>query len=59
MPIPHKPPFKYDVTITVNWEDGWGPGGKIFLNVHELADFLKENPAFAEALGYVPKKVKK
>jgi hypothetical protein len=33
-----------------------GRGAKNFDSVHELATFLKENPEFAERVGYVVKK---
>lgn len=52
--IPVKLPFKL-IEISIHSIDGYGEGYKIFNNVHELADFLKANPEYAKALGYVPK----
>jgi hypothetical protein len=53
--IPHKPPFAF-LQIQIMWEDGMTRGVKYFNDVHELANFLKANPAFAEGLKYVAKK---
>lgn len=55
MSIPHTPPFK-EIEIKMVWTDGTGTGIKDFKSVQHFADFLKENPAFARALGYVPKR---
>lgn len=54
MEIPHHPPFDI-IEIKIEWSDNIGAGIKTFNNVQELAIFLKDNPAFAEALGYAPK----
>jgi hypothetical protein len=55
--IPVKTPFAF-IQIKVEWQDQLGNGGKSFYNVQELASFLEENPAFAEALKYGRKKSK-
>lgn len=57
MAIPHHPPFEI-IEIKIEWSDNMSAGIKTFNNVHELTSFLKENPAFAEALGYVIKETK-
>lgn len=49
--IPVHPPFE-QIEIQVVWTDRIGTGTKVFNNVYELAEFLKLNPVFAEALGY-------
>jgi hypothetical protein len=51
--IPHKPPFEF-IQIKIEWKDEIGTGGKNFNDVFEMANFLRNNPAFAEALKYVP-----
>jgi hypothetical protein len=56
--IPVKPPFGF-IQIKIEWEDGISAGGKSFYNVQELAAFLDENPAFAQALKYVSKKARR
>ena len=43
------------ISIKIEWCDGFGEGGKHFTDIHQLADFLKDNPEFAEPLKYVPK----
>jgi hypothetical protein len=53
-PIPVKLPFK-QIEIKIHAVDGYGDVAKSFRNVHELAEFLKDNEAYAKALGYVPK----
>jgi hypothetical protein len=55
--VPFKSPMKR-ITIKILWCDGFGEGGKEFLDVHQLADFLKDNPDFAEPLKYVIKEKK-
>lgn len=55
MPIPVRTPFK-EIHIKIEWKDGYGEGGKTFYNVQDLAAFLKDNPEFAKALKYVPKR---
>lgn len=52
--VPVKLPFKL-LELTIHSIDGYGEGYKTFTNVHELADFLKANPEYAKALGYVAK----
>ena len=56
--VPLKPPFK-ELNISLNWRDGFGTTGKQFSNVNELAEFLRANPVLAEAVGYIPKSIKK
>ena len=41
-----------DVHIQLHWTD-YGKGSKTFANVHELAQFLKDNPLLAQAVDYV------
>ena len=53
MPIPVKNITR--IEIKVEWTDELGTGSKGFESVHELAAFLKDNPEFAKALGYVSK----
>ena len=45
------PPLK-EVYIELFWND-IGETRKRFANVHELAQFLKDNPVLANAVGYV------
>jgi hypothetical protein len=52
--IPVKLPFK-EIEIKIHAVDGYGVVAKSFRNVHELAEFLKDNDSYAEALGYVAK----
>ena len=52
--VPFKAPMKR-ISIKIEWCDGFGEGGKQFADIHQLADFLKDNPEFAEPLKYVPK----
>jgi hypothetical protein len=56
MPVPVK--NVKEIRIDLYWEDQYGKGTKNFFSVQELADFLKDNPLLAEAVGYVPKKKK-
>ncbi len=43
-----------EVSIELHWTD-FGKGSKSFANVHELAQFLKDNPLLAQSVGYVPR----
>lgn len=52
--VPVKLPFKL-VELTIHSIDGYGEGYKTFDSVQQLAEFLKANPEYAKALGYVPK----
>lgn len=54
MEIPHHPPFDM-IEIKIEWSDNIGAGIKTFNTVQELAIFLNDNPAFAEALNYISK----
>jgi hypothetical protein len=47
MTIPNHPPFE-QIELRIHWADRIGEGFKSFANVQELAQFLKDNPAFAE-----------
>lgn len=53
--IPVKPPFK-TIELRIHAIDGLGETNKTFFNVQELAEFLKDNEVYAQALGYVPKR---
>lgn len=46
-----------DVWIELHWNDR-GKAIKTFSNVHDLAQFLKDNPLLAEAVGYVARSPK-
>jgi hypothetical protein len=50
------PPIK-EVRIELHWRD-IGVSYKTFANVQELAQFLKDNPILANAVGYTEKKSK-
>lgn len=52
--IPVKLPFK-QIEIKILATDGYGDVSKSFRNVHELAEFLKDNDEYAKALGYISK----
>lgn len=54
MPVPTKPPIT-EIKIVLEYTHGLGFVSKEFRDVWELADFLKDNPPIAEAVGYVPK----
>jgi hypothetical protein len=43
------------IQIDLTWTDDYGQGTKNFYSVQALAQFLKDNPEFAKAVGYVPK----
>lgn len=43
------------IEIQLHWRDGITQGYKGFDDVHQFADFLKQNPALAKAIGYVSK----
>ena len=45
-----------NIEIQLHWCDGTTRGFKGFDDVHQFADFLMQNPALAEAVGYVKKK---
>lgn len=44
------------IKIQLYWQDATGFNDKEFNDVHQFANFLKYNPALAQAVGYVPKK---
>ncbi len=46
-----------DVWIELHWSDR-GKSIKTFANVHDLAQFLKDNPLLAQAVGYVARSPK-
>jgi len=52
--VPMYPPLKR-VEIRLYWESGATEGSVGFSNVHHFAEFLKDNPELARAVGYVPK----
>ncbi len=46
------------IQIDLSWKDDYGQGTKNFYSVQGLAQFLKDNPEFAKAVGYVPNRKK-
>lgn len=52
--IPIYPPIR-KVEISLYYEDKVTRGSHTFATVHELAAFLKENPALAQAVKYTVK----
>ncbi|WKZ60340.1 MAG: hypothetical protein QY309_02420 [Cyclobacteriaceae bacterium] len=52
-----KVPVKNVKTIKIElyWEDDHSRGSNYFDNVQQFAQFLKDNPELAKAVGYVPK----
>lgn len=55
--VPFKSPMKR-IALKIEWCDGFGEGSKQFDDVFQLADFLKDNPEFAQGLKYVAKNKK-
>jgi len=53
--VPVNPPIER-IQIQLYWKDKGVEGSNGFDTVQQFAQFLKDNPLLAEAVGYVPKK---
>ncbi|MBX2969445.1 MAG: hypothetical protein KF803_08730 [Cyclobacteriaceae bacterium] len=45
------------IRIELYWEDDYSKGSNGFTNIRDFAQFLKDNPELAEAVGYLPGKI--
>jgi len=55
MPVPVRPPIT-EIKIELYWKDQASSGSVSFANVKEFAEFLREHPDLAKAVGYEAKK---